>query len=120
MTKTERILTAVIILLAISNVYFITESFVSKIEIKANEKVIKSRQFNEKVVSFTKLFLDKVLSGQPEVSFEDRLLLENAVRDLNDKEIFNQWQIFVKSGTGEEGQTNLSWLLKLLMKKITY
>jgi len=48
------------------------------------------------------------------------LQLENAVRDINDQEIFDQWQKFVNGGTNDEGQINLTRLLKLLVTKISY
>lgn len=118
MEKIKKIIIAIIAVLAIGNVYFIIQCFTLNAQLVEANKIILARQTNEKILAFSNLFVDKVLSGQQEVSFEDRLQLENSVRSLNDQEIFDQWQKFVKSGINEEGQKNLSKLLKLLLSKI--
>jgi len=81
---------------------------------------IKAQQINEKVLVFTKLFVQKVLQGQDGISFEDRLQLENAVRDLNDQSIFNQWQKFTKSQNNTEAQQTAGSLFDLLLDKISF
>ena len=120
MKTSEKILTVLVIILALSSAYFLTQYFLSKAQLKEANQIIKAQQINEKIIAFTQLFVDKVLSGQTEVSIEDRLQLENTVRGLNDQEIFDQWQKFVKSGIGEDSQQNLNKLLKLLVTKISY
>ena len=120
MKNSEKILTVAVIILMLISVYSLTQYFLARADLKEANKIIKAQQINTKIVVFTQLFIDKVLSGQTEVSFEDRLQLENAVRDLNNQEIFDQWQKFVKGGISEEGQQNLSKLLKLLVSKISY
>jgi len=120
MKTSEKILLALVIIMAISTAYFATQYFLSIKQLKQVNETVKAQQVNEKTLAFANLFIDKVLSGQTEVSFEDRLQLENSVRDLNDQEVFDQWQVFVKSGVGNEGQQNLTKLLKLLITKISY
>ncbi len=120
MKISEKILTAFVIILAFTSAYLLTQYFSVKTQLGESNKIIKDQQINAKIVAFTQLFIDKVLSGQTEVSFEDRLQLENAVRNINDQEVFDQWQKFVKSEISEESQQNLSKLLKLLVKKISY
>lgn len=120
MKNSEKILIVLVVILALSTIYSLTQYFLSIIQLKEVNQIIKAQQINAKIVAFTQLFIDKVLSGQTEVSFEDRLQLENAVRNINDQEIFDQWQKFVKGGISQEGQQNLSKLLKLLVKKISY
>lgn len=120
MKTSEKILIAIVVILTLITAYLLVQYFLTKTQLNEANKVIKAQQINEKIVVFTQLFIDKVLSGQTEVSFEDRLQLENNVRDLNDQEIFNQWQKFVKSGIEQEGQQNLTKLLKLLITKISY
>ena len=120
MKNSEKILTVFVVILALSTAYLLVQYFSAQTQLKEANQIIKDQQINAKIVAFTQLFIDKVLSGQTEVSFEDRLQLENAVRGLNDQEIFDQWQKFVKGGTSQEGQQNLTKLLKLLITKISY
>lgn len=116
----EKTLIVLIIIFALSTVYFLTQCFLTKMQLEKANDIIRAQQVNEKIVFFTQLFIDKVLSGEAEVSFEDRLQLENAVRAINDDEIFSQWQKFVKGGVDQENQQNLTKLLKLLVTKISY
>ena len=68
---------------------------------------------------FLNLFIDKVLNAQGEVSFEDRLQLENRVRDLKDPEVLAQWEKFTGSASEEQVQVEVKNLLALLVKKIS-
>lgn len=120
MKTSEKILTVFVVILTLISVYLLVQCFLFRAQLKETEQIVKDQQVNIKIISFINLFVDKVLSGQTEVSFEDRLQLENAVRGLNDQVILSQWQKFVKSGIDEDGQQNLSKLLKLLVTKISY
>jgi predicted MPP superfamily phosphohydrolase len=73
---------------------------------------------NEKVLTFTSLFIKKVLQADKEVDFETRLSLENAVRNLEDPEIMALWRDFVGSKTEKEAQENVKKLLGVLIDKI--
>lgn len=92
----------------------------AKIGEKEARQQIKAQQVNEKALLFAKLFVEKVLQDQNEIDFEDRLQLESAVRDLNDQEIFSQWQKFTKSQSNEEAQQEAGALFTLLLNKISY
>ena len=114
------ILVIVISLLIAGNIYFVVQLFLCKGELNRANEFLYTKQINEKTLAFSKLFVDKVLKGGSEIDFEDRLKLENSVREINDQEIFDQWQKFVKGGTDQEDQQNLTKLLKLLVIKIYY
>ena len=78
------------------------------------------RQVNIKIVSFLDLFIQKVLKVDREVSFEDRLQLENSVREIGDSEILLVWEKFT-GGTNEiQIQNSVKELLEVLVKKIVY
>lgn len=81
-------------------------------------EVYQAQQLNEKILSFCHMFVQKVLMANKEIDFDTRLALETAVRDLNDQEIFDQWQRFTKSDTKEGASTEVKILLDLLVKKI--
>ncbi len=70
------------------------------------------------VAKFMRLFIEKVLSTNGTVSFEDRVQLENDVRKLGDEQIVKQWQAFVASKDGEQAQQRAITLMSLLSNKM--
>jgi hypothetical protein len=108
----------IITILAVAAVLFAVMYFLDRQELLQARQQLKAQQTNEKVLVFAKLFVDKVLLGEGTVSFDDRLSLENAVRDISDKEIFSDWQEFTNSQSDKESQAAVGNLLKLLFNKI--
>ena len=104
--------------LLISSVFFgLKYYFVSK-DLKQLEATQIKVNLNEKVVNFTKMFIQKVLQADKEVDFETRLSLENAVRDLKDAEVMTEWQNFTTSKTEADAQNSVKKLLGILITKI--
>lgn len=120
MIRKETILTAIITILVAGNILLGVNYFIAQENIKTLERNVKTQQYSAKVLQFTNLFIEKVLKAQTEVSFKDRLKLENSVRDLNDPEILVQWQKFTASQTEQDAQKEVKNLLELLVKKIPY
>jgi flagellar basal body-associated protein FliL len=119
MNKSKIILIIIIILFLIaSNIYFAFQYFSVREELRQAQAILEVQIINEKVLSFTKLFIAEVLKAEAEVDFETRLRLETTVRDLNDQEILSQWQRFTESRTEAEAQTEVKKLLEMLMGKI--
>jgi len=114
------IVTIVILGLFASNIYFVCKFLEVRKELRASEEKIESLRINKKVLNFTELFIKKVLKSEGEISVEDRLQLENAVRSINDKQILNQWNKLLESETEEEGQIEVKNLLEMLVNKISY
>jgi len=75
---------------------------------------------NGKIAIFNTLFIQKVLKSQGEVSLEDRLKLENAVYDIGDSQIVDEWHSFLASQTEQEAQIGVLDLLTMLSNKIAY
>ncbi len=102
--------------------YLLITNEVEKIKIASSlpEKnaVIFPNIKNEKIINFLKLFITKVLKAEGEVDFETRLKLENAVREIQDKEILDQWIKFTESKTEDEAQKNVKDLLEILVNKL--
>jgi hypothetical protein len=69
---------------------------------------------NEKIIAFTSLFINSVFNTGT-VSFEDRFKMENAVREINNKEIMVQWEKFTSSKNQAESQENAKKLFGLLV-----
>lgn len=119
MAKTKLILIIIIISLLIgSNVYLGWQYFNLQEKLRQTQARLETQIINTQVLYFTKLFINKVLKAEEEVDFETRLQLENAVRNLADEEILNQWNRFVASKTEEEAQIEVKNLLEILIEKI--
>lgn len=118
MTNQKTILTVVILILLVSNVFFGIKYFVAQKEIQQTQTALEAQKINEKVLDFTKLFIEKVLKTDTEIDFETRLNLENAVRNLEDEKILAQWQKFVESKTEAGAQEEVKNLLEILAGKI--
>ena len=84
------------------------------------QQEVTAKQTNVKVANFLSLFIEKVLKTDKEVSFEDRLKLENAIRDINDPELLAKWEAFTSGANEFEIQKGVKDLLEALARKITY
>lgn len=118
MTK-QKITLIIILVLLVGCIFFGFKYFSSQKELRQTQIALETQQTNEKVLEFTKLFIEKVLKTEIEVDFEMRLELENAVRNLGDEEILAQWNKFVDSKTEAEAQTEVKNLLEMLVNKIS-
>ena len=107
-----------IVLLAVGNIFFATLYFSVKAQAEKIRQGLEKQQMNTQVISFTQLFIDKVLKSKTEVSFEDRLKLENAVRDLKDPQILSLWENFTESAIQDQAQESVKNLLDALVRKI--
>ena len=76
--------------------------------------------FFQSAMGFLQLFMEKVLKTDKEVSFEDRLKLENAVRDINDPVVLQKWEVFIGATTEAQIQAAVKDLLQVLIDRISY
>lgn len=118
--KKKIIIIIVILLLLAGNIAFGIGYFLEKQEIQKMQKELNKQRLNIKVINFSNLFIEKVLKAKTEVSFEDRLKLENAVRELEDPAILALWDKFIESKTQDQAQESVKNLLDALVKKISY
>jgi len=118
MTKQKTISAIIILVLLAGNILLAAKYYVAKKELRQTQSALAAQQTNEKILSFTNLFIEEVLKADTEVSFETRLELENAVRNLDDPEILAQWQKFTKAQTQDDAQAEVKNLLGELISKI--
>ena len=117
MNKPKTILIIILVLL-VGNVFLGSKYFSAQKEFRQAQTALQTQTTNEKVLEFTKLFIKEVLKVETEVNFDTRLKLENAVRNLGDEEILNQWQKFTESKTEAGAQEEVKNLLEMLVSKI--
>lgn len=118
MSRQKIILAIVVLLLLAGNVFLGYKYFTGQKQVEQSQLALENQKLNNKVLDFTKMFIQDVLKAQGEIDFNTRLKLENAVRDLNDEEVLNQWGKFTGSQTEAEAQDNVKLLLELLVSKI--
>ena len=120
-TSKKNIALAVIIsLLIFSNIFLSVKYFLQAKEIVSLKREIKDQQTNEKIAAFFSLFIQKVLKTDKEVSFEDRLQLENSIRSIDDSELLQKWEKFTGGTNETEIQSGVKDLLEILARKIIY
>lgn len=118
----EKIKLIIIIIIVIAVLSLATNVFLGINLLIENKKNIELRQgirLHGKVLDFANLFINKVLRAEGEISFEDRLKIENAVRDTQDNDIYDEWQKFVGAKTELEGREGIKNLLQLIINKIS-
>lgn len=118
MSSQKAVIAVFILALFAGNIILGAQYFTLQKELKKTQAEIRVSRKNDKVFAFTRLFVEKVLKADGEVSFEDRLALENAVRDTNDQEIIDQWKKFTGSSDEKEAQGEVKNLLGLLVEEI--
>lgn len=111
---------AVILILSAGIIFLGGFCFLNQKKISVLQKSLISCNFNKKLADFQKLFINKILEKQGEISYEERLDLEVAVTDTKDAEVIAQWHKFLDSKTEAEAQENVKELLKLFANKIIY
>ena len=115
--KKNIIILVILILLAISNIFFGVEYYLTSQQL---QKISDTNKVNNDILDFNKLFITKVLGAQEEVSYEDRLLLEAAAVNTKNDEIISSWHEFLASQTEEDAQKNTLSLLNIFIDKLAY
>lgn len=108
--RLEIALAIILILILAGNIYFGVQYFSLRNNFsESNQKA----SVHNRVAVFEDLFIDIVLRAEGEVSYEDRLKLENAAIATQDKNIIDSWHLFLASLTEEEAQKAVIELLHL-------
>ena len=116
--KLKPILIIATIFLSASNVFLLVEIAKTRAELAKTQIMIeKCHQENETLV-FLDLLMEKVLKNEGEINFDDRLLLENAVRAIGDSAILKYWNRLTSGQNENEMQKEMKNLLAALVKKV--
>jgi len=109
---------AIVLILVAGNIFTAFLYFKTKTELARAQNALDQHPKDNKALVFLELLIDKVLQNEGEVSFDDRLLLENAVRDIKDPAILAEWTKFSNSQSEDVAQESIKTILALLAGKI--
>lgn len=107
------------IILVGSNIFFSVQ-YISNIQQQANQDTIEETKSKERLETarFLKLFIDTVLNTKETISFENRVKLENDIRQLGDSNLTKQWDLFVGSKDPKTAQEEAVKLMSMLGSKM--
>ena len=117
--KTRLVANGLMLLLVGLNIFFsiqYTQNMKTD-DVKQAQEIAKTEE-RLRVSKFMKLFIDKVLSTNGTISFEDRVKLESDIRSLNDQSLVKQWDTFVASKDGDTAQKSAILLMSMLMNRM--
>lgn len=113
--RTRLVANVLMVVLVGMNIYF---SMQYSAEAKRNDELTNSQNQEQHAriqsARFMSLFVDKVLATEGEVSFEDRVKLENDIRALSDPKALELWNAFVNSADSSEAQVHAVKLMSHL------
>jgi len=117
--KNPKTIFFLVIILLLAGLAFVGYQYISlQQELQQTKAQLQAQQTNDRVLAFTRLFVEKVLQTDAEIDFETRLQLENAVRAIGDEQILAQWRRFTESVSESQAQAEVKNLLSLLIKKV--
>jgi hypothetical protein len=117
--KTRLLSNILMILLVVGNIFFSIQ-YMEGVRLQANKDTVEEAKSMERLQTarFLKLFIDTVLNTKETISFENRVRLENDIRQLQDKAITAQWESFVNSKDTKVAQEAAVKLMSMLGSKM--
>lgn len=114
--RTRLISNLLMLVLLVGNIFF----SIQYISYMKSEAVQKEDNMAQKILisRFLKSFVDFVINPQGKMTFEDRIKLENDVRQIHDPELIALWDKFTNSKDVTTAQTNAVKILSMLANKM--
>ncbi len=113
--KTRFVSNVLLIVLLAGNLYFSVQ-YVESLKNSQTPVVDKGAQevLQIKNANFLKLFINKVVKSSGTVTYEDRVQLENDVRQIHNPELTAQWETFVTNKDPKKAEAAATDLMLLL------
>ena len=107
------------VILVMGNIFFSVQ-YISNIQQQTNRDSQEEAKSAERLQTarFMKLFIDTVLNTKEAISFENRVKLENDIRQLGDTNLTKQWDLFVGSKDPKTAQEAAVKLMSMLGSKM--
>ena len=117
--KTRLVSNVLMLILVAGNIFFSIQ-YMAGVTQQANKDTQEEAKSVERLQTarFLKLFIDTVLNTKETISFENRVKLENDIRQLGDKSLTTQWEAFVASKDTKVAQEAAVKLMSMLGSKM--
>jgi len=117
--RTRLISNILMLVLLAGNIFFSIQYAENiKLEAERNAAVADNSSTRYQVSHFLQYFIDTVLNTQGTISFDDRVKLENDIRQIHDPALTAQWTAFVDSKDSKTAQANAVKLMSMLATKL--
>ena len=113
--RTRLVSNVLMLILLIGNIFFSIQ-YTASIARDAQAQQ-EDNSYKVKVTTFLKSFIDIVISTQGTVSFDDRVKLENDIRQIHDVDLTKQWEVFTASKDSKEAQAAAVKLMSMLASR---
>jgi predicted DNA-binding helix-hairpin-helix protein len=115
MEKTRFVSNVLLVVLLAGNLYFSVQ-YIHNLKDSQAPVVDKGAQevLQIKNANFLKLFINKVVKSSGTVTYEDRVQLENDVRQIHNPELTAQWELFVDNKDPKKAEQAATDLMLIL------
>jgi len=116
----SRLVSNILMLVLVAGNIFFSIQYTENIKQQADQaaSVVDTSGTRIKAARFMKEFVDIVLNTQGTISLDDRVKLENDVRQIGDSTITTQWMSFVNSKDAKTAQSNAVKLMSMVTNKM--
>ncbi len=113
-----RFMSNVLMLLLVAGNIFFSIQYMENVKLEASKAEDTTAMQRVQVSRYLNFFIKTVLNTQGTISFEDRVKLENDIRQIHDPELTKQWDSFVNSKDSKSAQENSVKLMSALTAKL--
>ncbi len=113
-----RFMSNVLMLLLVAGNIFFSIQYMENVKLEASKAEDTSAMQRIQVSRYLNFFIKTVLNTQGTISFEDRVKLENDIRQIHDPELTKQWDSFVNSKDSKTAQENSVKFMSALTAKL--
>ena len=116
----SRIISNILMLVLVAGNIFFSIQYTEGIKQQADQaaSVVDNSASRMQAARFMKEFVDIVLNTTGQISLDDRVKLENDVRQIGDSNITKQWTAFVNSKDGKTAQAGAVKLMSMVTNKM--
>ncbi|MEK7610126.1 MAG: hypothetical protein AAB470_03370 [Patescibacteria group bacterium] len=117
--RTRLVSNLLMLVLLIGNIYFSVQ-YMENTNFLANQKIQEEADSATRFQTsrFLKFFIDTVVNTKGTISYEDRVKLENDLRQIHDSVLTAQWDTFVASKDSSTAQASAAKLMSILASKL--
>ena len=115
--RTRLVSNLLMLALLVGNIFF-TIQYTENMKTEAAKTTDVSVQVRYQTARFLKSFIDQVINTKGTLSFDERVKLENDIRQIQDPDLTKLWDTFVSSKDAKTAQENAVKLMSMLTNKL--